>query len=228
MKIIHTTTVLFSVFLIAAVGGFYCQRSGIDVRSAIGKYVPGVASDPNADVTWPPQVGQPYPDLTLTDLDGHPVRLSDFRGRVLIIEPVGMSCKGCLAFSGGHNLGQFDGHQPQPGLDSFEAYFRRFAGHSLSDDRLEFIQILFFGPDGRRAPSLADAQRWARHFGPALPDNATVLFAGAGLIGRETAAMIPGFQLVDRNFVLRCDSGKPPRQDLYRELLPMVPDVLDE
>ena len=228
MKNVQTTVVVFSVFLIAGVGGLYFQRSGIDLTSTTEEHIPGVASSPNQDVIWPPQVGQVFPDLKLTSIDGQQVRLSDFRGRVLIIEAVGMSCKACVAFSGGHAVGPFDGHKPQPGLESFESYFHRFAGLGLADDRLEFIQILFYGPDGRRAPTQADAQRWAHHFGSILPDNATVLFADDGMVGRQTGGMIPGFQLVDRNFVLRCDAGKPPRQDLYREFLPTVRSVLDE
>ena len=40
--------------------------------------------------------------------------------------------------------------------------------------------------------------------------------------------MIPGFQLVDRDFILRCDAGNPPRQNLYQELLPMVRTVLNQ
>jgi cytochrome oxidase Cu insertion factor (SCO1/SenC/PrrC family) len=36
------------------------------------------------DLLWPPQVGQPYPNLELTDAAGKTVRLSSFKGKVLI------------------------------------------------------------------------------------------------------------------------------------------------
>jgi hypothetical protein len=41
--------------------------------------------------------------------------------------------------------------------------------------------------------------------------------------------MIPGFQLIDADFVLRFDaSGHHPKHDLWRELLPAVPSLIDE
>jgi len=40
---------------------------------------------------WPPKVGERYPDVTLRGLDGEPVSLASFEGRVLLIEPVGMT-----------------------------------------------------------------------------------------------------------------------------------------
>ena len=40
---------------------------------------------------WPPVLGQQYPDLQLQDAEGEPFELSSLRGRVLLIEPVGMT-----------------------------------------------------------------------------------------------------------------------------------------
>jgi hypothetical protein len=41
--------------------------------------------------------------------------------------------------------------------------------------------------------------------------------------------MIPGFQLIDRDFVLRYDaSGHRPRHDLWRELMPAIPRLIAE
>ena len=37
---------------------------------------------------WPPQLGKPYPELTLSNYDGTQVKLSDFKGKVVIIEPI--------------------------------------------------------------------------------------------------------------------------------------------
>jgi len=45
--------------------------------------------------TWPPEVGEPYPDATLIDQEGNPVKLSSFKGSVLLIEPIGMTCAAC-------------------------------------------------------------------------------------------------------------------------------------
>jgi cytochrome oxidase Cu insertion factor (SCO1/SenC/PrrC family) len=51
---------------------------------------PPVSDEPLA-FAWPPTAGERYPDLELLDFRGAPVRLSDFEGRVLLIEPVGMT-----------------------------------------------------------------------------------------------------------------------------------------
>ena len=51
--------------------------------------IPGLSSSvPHA---WPPQVGERYPDVVLQDLDGNEVALSSFEGRVLLVEPIGMT-----------------------------------------------------------------------------------------------------------------------------------------
>ncbi len=223
-----TLRTLVAVFVVSVVGGVAYQQGRLDNATSIVMNLTDTPSAVNKDIAWPPRLGEDYPDLELTDLSGSKVRLSDFRGRVLIIEPIGLPCKACQAFAGGHIVGGFDGHQPQPGLKSFEEYFRECTGGlRLSDDRLQLIQILFYGPSARRAPTLEDARRWAKHFGPALPSNTIILYGDRSLISSETKSMIPGFHLVDRDFVLRCEAGKPPRQDLYQELLPMVRTVLN-
>lgn len=40
---------------------------------------------------WPPVEGRPYPELELRDFRGETVKLSSFRGKVLLIEPIGMT-----------------------------------------------------------------------------------------------------------------------------------------
>lgn len=53
---------------------------------------PALACTPQAPLPeWPPVVGQPYPDLALQDLSGATVHLSDLRGKVLLVEPTGMT-----------------------------------------------------------------------------------------------------------------------------------------
>ena len=40
---------------------------------------------------WPPRRGAAYPNVTLRDHTGETVELSSFAGKVLLIEPVGMT-----------------------------------------------------------------------------------------------------------------------------------------
>lgn len=180
-----------------------------------------------ADLQWPPRLGEPYPDLTLIDQTGQPVRLSSFKGSVILIEPVGMTCPACQAFSGAHRRGSFGGITPQQGLPSIEELFPRYAGGlSLSDDRIVFVQILFYSMS-MEAPRPADARRWAEHFGIDRAKNHVVLTGTKDLLGEASFNMIPGFHLVDRNFIFQADSaGHNPRHNLFTHLLPMVPQLL--
>jgi hypothetical protein len=41
--------------------------------------------------SWPPTVGETYPDVELRDTSGALIKLSSFRGKVLLIEPIGMT-----------------------------------------------------------------------------------------------------------------------------------------
>ncbi|HEY7651815.1 MAG TPA: hypothetical protein VIG07_03245 [Methylomirabilota bacterium] len=178
-------------------------------------------------VMWPPRLGEPYPDLELIDQTGQPVRLSSFKGSVMLIEPVGMTCPACQSFAGAHRLGSYEGVAPQEGLPSIEELLPRYAqGLSLSDDRIVFVQLLLYsmsmGP-----PTPADARQWAEHFRVDRGKNHVVLAGTKELLGQASYDMIPGFHLVDRNFILQVDStGHRPRHDLFTELLPMVPRLL--
>ncbi len=176
---------------------------------------------------WPPEVGKPYPDASLIDQEGKTVKLSSLKGSVLLIEPIGMTCAACQAFSGAHQYGALGGVIPQKGLPSIEKLFPQYTkGLSLKSRRLRFIQVLFYDMD-MNPPTTRDVQEWTRHFRMNRSKNYLVLAAPQAFQSRATYNMIPGFQLVDQNFVLRADStGHAPRHDLYRELLPMVRQLL--
>ena len=66
---------------------------------------------------WPPRYGRTYPDLTLYDHRGRIVKLSSLQGKVILIEPIGISCQACQAYSGAHRLGSYRNIQPQSGLE---------------------------------------------------------------------------------------------------------------
>jgi hypothetical protein len=221
-----TTFVLASLAFVVAVFGGIAVQQGVGVNEAT-EFVRGVAApaSPNADIQWPPKLGAEYPDLVLRDLSGNEVHLDRYRGVPLLLEPIGMSCKGCMAFAGGHHVGGFRGMKPQPELKSFKEYLRRFGGGTrLDDGSIESVQILFYGPDGRTAPTLEEANEWAQQYCRYSPTT-TVLFADQAMIRPGTKAMIPGFQLIDRNFVLRSDAGNPPKEDVFRTLIPMMRSV---
>ena len=173
---------------------------------------------------WPPTLGSPYPDVELRNSSGESVRLSSFKGKVLLIEPIGMNCPACIAYAGGNSDGRggLDGLPAQGGLESIENYVERYApGASLSDPDLVFIHMLLYNLQ-MRAPTQDDARRWEEHFGVSRP-NHFVLYGDERFINPASYKMIPGFQLVDRDFTLRADAtGHTPTHNLWKDLLPML------
>jgi len=172
---------------------------------------------------WPPKVGLFYPDLILKDQNGERFQLSDLAGKVILLELAAIPCAGCQAYAGGNQVGGFRGIAVQPGLESIHEYARQFAKIDLGHHRdVVFVQLLLYGK-AMREPTQSEVKRWANHFGLQRTDHQIVLRGDPALISQATYDRIPGFHLIDRDFVLRFDSsGHRPHDDLYRDLLPAL------
>lgn len=174
---------------------------------------------------WPPVVGRTYPEIELCDLTGKKVKLSSYAGRVILLEPIGMSCPACQAFVGGEKKGGINGVTPQGGTSSLESYLAA-AGVSPTDTRVVHVQLLLYGPS-MGVPTLAEAQAWAKHFDFGRRSNEVLLLGDQRYINQHSYDMIPGMQLIDKNFVLVCDAtGHNPRSNLFSELIPSVSKLL--
>lgn len=189
--------------------------------------LPGVMRRVEVEQFSTAKLGEPYKDFEYTDLNGSPFRLSSLKGKVILIEPIGMSCPACQALSGGNTVGGVFGAQPQSDLRDISRLLGEYGdGVSLSDPDLVFAQIIFYGPTMAEA-TLVEARQWADHFKLTGKPNTYVLIAPRRYQGPVAYNLIPGFQLVDKDFVLRSDStGHHPRENLYRTLLPMVRGLL--
>lgn len=171
---------------------------------------------------WPPVSGERFPDLILSDQSGDTMRLSDFEGKILLIEYAAIPCAGCQAFAGGKTFGGYGGFQVQPQLESVEHYAKQIAGVTLGSKDVVFVQVLLYGK-GMSSPTQAEVRGWAKHFEMDRNQNKVVLRGDPSMLSQETYEMIPGFQLVDRDFVLRSDScGHYPKDNLYQDLLPTL------
>jgi hypothetical protein len=214
---------VIAIFLIAWGGVMFLKAGAV---SAVGQGKVTLAN--GKTVSWPPQKGQPYPEIELVDRTGKIVKLADFKGKVIIVEPIGMTCPACNAFAGAAEKGGFKGIQPQGGLDSIEKYFPQYAGVSLHDKRIVLVQLLLYNLQ-MQGPTQEDAKLWAEHFGADKHENTYVLAGGPELIGQGSYDMIPGFQLIDKDFILRSDSsGHHPVDSMWDHLLPLVPRLLKE
>ena len=113
-------------------------------------------------------------------------------------------------------------------MPSMDDAARDYGGVSLDDDRLVFVHLLLYGFD-MSAPSVDDAREWAEHYGLDERSNHVVLVGDPKMISSETYGMIPGLQVVDRDFILRYDSaGRSAPHDLWTELWPNLGSILGE
>lgn len=176
------------------------------------------------EFAWPPVPGEPYPDLKLLDEEGREVSLSQFRGKVILLEPTAMTCSACQAFSGGNrpDIGAFPGGSPQADLVDIDVGMDRYAGGvSLHDPNVVFIQLMLYN-SSNQVPSAAEVRKWRDHFKLRQRYPQMVfLVADPRMIGQASYDMIPGFHLIDRDFRFVKDaSGHHPRNDLWTDLLP--------
>ncbi len=177
---------------------------------------------------WPPRVNQVYPDLTLYNHHGNVVTLSKIaRGRVVILEPIGMTCQACQAFAGGHKYGSFKGVSPQKNIDSIEELLPKYSGGiKLTDPNIVYIQLILYDTD-MNAPSVESIREWAQHYRIASRPNTYVLAGTPDMVGKASYQMIPGFQVINRNFILVGDgTGHKPRHDIWRQVFPNLPNLV--
>jgi cytochrome oxidase Cu insertion factor (SCO1/SenC/PrrC family) len=82
---------LFLTAFVACGAAFlaYNFRGELHIAGPIDALISG---QPKQDFDWPPKLNEPYPDLHLIDQTGSPTRLSDFKGKVILVEPIGMPC----------------------------------------------------------------------------------------------------------------------------------------
>jgi len=222
------TALILAVVLISSTG-FLGSRYGDEALRGFYRARDTMLTMAGKPPTWPPEKHRVYPDLELLGLQGQTTRLSDLQGQVIFLETVSLSCRASVSFAGGHACGPFQGVAPQPDLESLGVYVERFGGVRLDDPRLVHVQLLLFNRQ-MQSPTLKEVQQWARHFRGQRPANSVVLFCGTPeLVSHATREIVPGFHLIDRQFVLRADStGQRPEDDLFRELLPKLAGLLEQ
>jgi len=226
-----STPFLVAIVILCGVGGYL--YNDISALRASQGWSPALVGDSGTSASerlgfdWPPKVGEQFPDLQLVSDSGAVRNLSEFKGKVILVEPVGLNCPACNAFAGAQKKGGYKGTSPQLGLPSIEELLPRYAnGITIDDDRLALVHLVLFDMQ-YGAPEPEDARKWSDHFDFGKRKNVMVMVGDERFIGQESFQMIPGFFLVDQDFIVRADStGHDPRDDLFRELLPMITTLL--
>lgn len=207
------------VILIACLGAlFVLYRDRIFVEAQVNT-IP-------ADAHWPPILGEAFPDLKLIDHRGNTINLAQFTGKVVIVEPIGMTCPACNAWSGSGKHGAFHGKTPK-GTQAFEDFFSEYTkGTNLQSEDIVFVQLLLYNLK-METPKSSEAKLWAEHYKFVNKPNMFVAVPRSDIRNKVSYDMIPGFFLIDKDFILRSDAtGHHPKNSIFRHLLTMVPELI--
>lgn len=181
---------------------------------------------------WPPILDQQLPDLELLTADGKPFRLSDFRGKVIVLEYIAIDSEVSQIFAGAKTKGAFRGIDLPPNLlekiEPFEAsILKQSKSFKLDDDRIVFIHLLLY-TKRLNQPSIKDAAAWRDHFG-LTRKNQIVAIGAHDMRNTASLSLVPGFQLLNKDRVLRADAAGPnPKDDLYKVLIPLLPFAIEK
>ena len=181
---------------------------------------------------WPPALGASYPDLQLPATGGTSRSLADLKGKVIVVEMIGMNCPACQSWAGARTKGAFQGVTPQENLEPISETFPRYSGVSLDDPRIVYVQMLLFNMQ-MKAPDARDVKLWNDHFNRGRAHPPIVITASPEMLQpryyEATYGLVPGFQVIDKKGVLRYDAtGDHPRENLWRDVLPHIRALLEE
>lgn len=195
----------------------------------------GVERNINANLPqpWPPLMNKAYPDIPLVDQTGVEFKLSDLKGKVLLVEFIDMASPVSQAYSGAKAKGTLgaasqtvdEGTAP---IEEIIAKETRAVGQvELPHPDLLIVKILIYNENAQQAGP-PDAERWAKHFGFTREGGVIVAVPQKNLRDKATDLLIPGFQLVDKFYNLRVDSaGVNPKHSLTFTLAPQIPTLLN-
>lgn len=178
---------------------------------------------------WPPELDKHYPDLDLIDKDGVPFKISDYKGKVIIIIPINMRNPIVQSIEGAESFGTYNGAPSKKDIKSLPEYIKLYAnGLSLPHNDLIFIHIIFHN-EAMQTPSFKDAALWARHFILEKSQNQIVCIPADKIPDYATNQIVPRIQLVDKNFYLRAETILPETAKDYIKnvFVPMIPIALN-
>ena len=169
-----------TALILFAIGGLFVQREILsEDASDIGPVALGLVDDREV------KIGQPVPDFVLEDLDGQPVRLSDFRGKTVVLNFWASWCPPCRA------------EMP----DLLEVY----------EDRLAQGDLVVIAVDKLAEDSRGAVVDFAEEFGLTFP----VLFDASDEVSQRYGVRgLPSTFFIDRDGVLRSRTLGPVFGDL--------------
>ncbi len=180
---------------------------------------------------WPPKMNKQYPEIELFDQEGKELTISSLKGKVLIVEYIDISSPISQAQSGAGLLGAYYASASQD-IDKYAQPFSKILMDNtdnsliLPNENIIELKIIIYG-ENANAGSRDDAYNWASHFDLDKSDNVIVAVPKKDIRGEIATSIIGGYQLVDKNGILRVDSaGSNPKHNLKMTLVPLVPKLI--
>ncbi len=198
-------------------------------KENLAKIAQGKPLNENIPDPWPPKMNKPYPEIELIDQDGKEFKISDLKGKVIVLSfldmssPVSQAQSGAL-LSGAYGLTQ----ELDKTVDTFDDALRKAidVDFSLPNEDVIEVSVIVYTQDGGQA-SVDDAKNWADHFNLSKDNGEIVAVPKKDIRGEESDKIINGFQLIDKNNILRVDSSGPePKHNLRMTLVPLLPKLL--
>ena len=198
-------------------------------KEELDKLLAGKSLNENLPEMWPAKMNKPYPEIELIDREGKAFKLSDFKGKVIILSFLDMSSPTSQAQSGAGLSGPYGVTQDKDQYaETFEDVVRKSVDGDFSLPHPDVLQvnILVYKQDGSQ-PTVDAAENWATHFDLEKEQGVIVAVPQKDIRGDETNKIINGFQLIDKNHILRVDSSGPePKHNLKMTFIPLVPKLL--
>lgn len=226
--------VLFSVYVIESnkkspeeIAKIMEERQAMRLILATGGKV-----NQNLPKIWPPKMNSVYPDLELFDQKGREFLLSSLKGHVIILEYIDIASLASQAQSGSVTAGAYYGAVSKNIDKKTQTFSNVIKKHTngalvLPNGNIFELKIIIYGADGG-AGSRDDAEHWAEHFGLKEADNIIVAVPSKDMRSDESQSLVTGFQLLDKNMILRVDSsGVMPKHNLQMTLVPLVPKLIN-
>jgi hypothetical protein len=169
--------------------------------------------------SWPAKVGNYFPTMLFLTPNGDKRSIDEFKGRPILIEYVSMSSTSSQAFSGSQDRGSFLAIPINKNFQSLEKYFPVYSS-GVHAHEITLMQILLLGPKGRPV-DLTTAKNWTKHF-ELEQRGRIVLIATSALLRNDGSQLLGGFQLLDKNLVVRADATGERSKTLFSQLFPLI------
>jgi len=216
MKNLSSKTVLLIVLIALnlGVGIYQCQKYGHllwcdqeNEQSVTQNTVTLPVSDLEASkFPWPPKLNEKYPDIPFVKPDGSVFKMSELKGRYVVIHYRGTTCPACQNMA------------------------RRREGMS-NDPRVVDVDILLFN-DQMKPATAADADKWAKQYGFQEINRELVLGAPSWThvpdLYQTTYDMVIGGQLLDKDGIVRGSVVRSKGEKLPSHYWPDLRSMLDD